>query len=118
MWGCIMKNIYRFLLGRFLDPVQQTAEIQRNMEERSFFMAETTIKYSNSSIYTEQFFQGSKNGNGHYISSEGYEYVGDWIGGKQTGKAQVNYKNGDLYTGKVKDGLRHGKGELFQVSQN
>ena len=113
-----MKNIYRFLLGRFF-WIQYSKQLKyKGTWKNGLFHGKGTLKYSNGSTYTGEFFEGSKNGNGHYISSEGYEYVGDWLSGKQTGKAQVNYKNGDLYTGNVKNGLRHGQGELFQVSSS
>ena len=55
-----------------------------------------------------------KHGQGHYISSSGYEYGGEWVSGKQTGKAFIKYKNGDVYEGHVLGGLRSGTGELLQ----
>ena len=113
-----MKNIYRFLFGRFF-WVQYSKQLKyKGTWSKGRFHGKGTLKYANGSTYTGEFFEGSKNGHGHYMSSEGYEYIGDWVGGKQTGKAQVSYKNGDLYTGKIKDGLRHGHGELFQVSSS
>lgn len=113
-----MKNIYRFLFGRFF-WIQYGKQLKyKGTWRKGFFHGTGSLKYANGSTYTGEFFEGSKNGYGHYISSEGYEYVGDWVCGKQSGNAQVNYKNGDLYTGKLKDGLRDGQGELFQVSSN
>lgn len=113
-----MKNIYRFLFGRFF-WIQYSKQLKyRGTWRKGLFHGGGELSYANGSSYIGEFFDGSKNGHGHYISSEGYEYIGDWVGGKQTGKAQVSYKNGDLYTGKVKDGLRHGHGELFQVSSS
>ena len=113
-----MKNIYRFLFGRFF-WVQYSKQLKyKGTWKKGLFHGKGILKYSNGSTYKGEFFQGSKNGYGHYTSSEGYEYIGDWAGGRQTGKAQVNYKNGDLYTGKVKNGLRDGHGELFQVSSS
>ena len=113
-----MKNIYRFLFGRFF-WVQYSKQLQyKGTWKKGLFHGKGTLRYTNGSTYVGGFVGGAKNGYGHYISPEGYEYAGAWIGGKQTGKAQVHYKNGDLYTGKIKDGLRHGLGELFQVSSN
>ena len=114
----MMKNIYRFLFGRFL-WIQYSKQLRyKGTWRKGLFHGKGTLKYANGSTYTGEFFEGAKDGHGHYLSSEGYEYVGDWVSGKQTGKAQVRYKNGDVYTGKVKDGLRHGHGELFQVSSS
>ncbi|MDC0900013.1 hypothetical protein OAS11_01580 [Paracoccaceae bacterium] len=113
-----MKNIYRFLFGRFF-WVQYSKKLEyKGTWKKGLFHGKGTLRYANGSTYKGEFFGGAKNGYGHYISPKGYEYIGDWVGGKQTGKAQVNYKNGDLYKGKVKDGLRHGPGELFQVSSS
>ena len=113
-----MKNIYRFLFGRFF-WIQHSKQLKyRGTWRKSLFHGRGTLKYANGSIYAGEFLEGAKNGHGHYMSSESYEYIGDWVSGKQTGTAQINYKNGDLYTGKVKDGLRHGHGELFQVSSS
>ena len=113
-----MKNIYRFLFGRFF-WIQYSKQLKyKGTWRKGLFHGRGTLKYANGSIYTGEFFKGSKNGHGHYISSEAYEYIGDWVGGKQSGNAQINYKNGDFYTGKVKDGLRNGYGELFQVSSS
>ncbi len=111
-----MKNIYKFLFGRFLWTQYSSQLRYRGSWQKGVFHGKGILKYANGSYYEGEFFRGSKNGQGHYISSKGYEYIGDWICGKQTGEAQVSYKNGDLYTGKVKDGLRNGHGEFFQVS--
>ena len=113
-----MKNIYRFLFGRIL-WIQYSDQLKyKGAWRKGLFHGKGTLKYASGSTYTGEFFEGSKNGYGHYISAKSYEYIGNWVSGKQTGRAQVNYKNGDLYTGTVKDGLRHGHGEFFQVSSN
>ena len=113
-----MKNIFRFLLGRFIWTQYSNKLKYKGGWKKGYFHGKGILKYSNGSIYSGSFFEGSKNGNGQFVSSDGYEYVGDWVGGKQTGRAQVSYKNGDLYTGRVKDGLRQGYGQLFQLSSN
>ncbi len=52
---------------------------------------------------------------GHYKTSNGFEYIGDWLNGYQTGFGAICYKNGDLYEGDVQNGLRNGEGRFFSV---
>ena len=54
---------------------------------------------------------------GKYTSSSGYIYDGEWLFGRPTGKCKITYKNGDEYEGFSLNGLRHGKGKLYENGQ-
>ena len=69
------------------------------IEELSMGMVSLNIRMDQSTL--EDSHRGLKHGQGHYISSSGYEYDGEWLSGKQTGKAFIKYKNGDVYDGHV-----------------
>lgn len=51
------------------------------------------------------------------ILSDGTTYSGDLTAeGKLTGSAQIQYSNGDKYSGKVEDGLKSGQGQYLWLS--
>jgi len=108
------RSSFLFIFGRFIWATLNDSHKYRGAWKKGTIHGNGIFKYSNGSIYTGGFYQGLKHGQGHYISSSGYEYDGEWVIGKQTGKAFLKYKNGDVYEGHVLNGLRNGIGELFQ----
>ena len=54
---------------------------------------------------------------GHvHISTDNYEYEGDFVNGAITGTGIFNWGNGDAYSGDVLDGRLHGYGILYYSS--
>ena len=61
--------------------------------------------------YEGNFKNNKRHGRGIYTSYSGFIYDGEWDQNFMTGKATINYDNGDFYEGKVQDGKRHGYGK-------
>ncbi len=54
-------------------------------------------------------------GIGSFISASGV-YIGDWMGGAQSGNGTAVYANGNKYVGEFKEGLKHGYGVFTGVN--
>ena len=54
-----MKNIYRFLFGRFL-WIQYSDQLKYKGGRKGLFHGKGTLKYASGSTYTGEFFEGSK----------------------------------------------------------
>lgn len=52
------------------------------------------------------------------MDAAGREYVGGWINGLMEGQGDMTYNNLTSYTGKWKEGRRHGKGMFRQAAPN
>lgn len=67
--------------------------------------------YSNGDIYEGDFRAGSMEGKGKWIIPGSHTYVGDVkAGGIMHGQGQINYENGNEYTGNFDNGLFSGQG--------
>ena len=134
-----MKNIYRFLFGRFF-WIQYSKQLKyKGSWRKGFFHGKGTLKYANGSTYTGDFFEGSKNGlrDGHgelFQVSSNRNYKGTWTKDTLQGKTEItdpnwtfhgsmevssgsgsgtfNYKDGSKYSGQVVAFKREGEGTL------
>ena len=97
--------------------------------KNGLFEGQGELKYSNATNFIDTLTKGFKHGKGILVSSTGYRYKGDWVGGKKTGFATIHYKNGDvltrgemrysdssIYLGNLKDFIRYGAGSLRSSS--
>lgn len=67
---------------------------------------------NNNTRYEGQFVNGKKSGKGKLIDSEGNVFSGDWIE-EEPIKGIYKFKNGDKYSGALKDRMFHGSGTLI-----
>jgi hypothetical protein len=68
---------------------------------------------ANGHTYTGEFVDGNRNGLGHYQFPDGQTYVGQHVANSASGYGRWTFPDGRTYTGEMRDGLFHGKGELF-----
>ncbi|MCG6886369.1 MAG: peptidase C13 [Proteobacteria bacterium] len=67
------------------------------------------------SIYTGQIRDWRANGAGKLILGDGSQYEGEFKNSVFDGKGRLTSKNGNIYTGNFKSGLKHGYGELVRA---
>jgi len=114
--GIYMKNLIRYLFGRFYSVKYSEDLIYKGAWKKGLFHGYGILKYNSKSTYQGNFKFGSKHGYGEINSASGFKYAGEWKNGHQTGSAKIFYKNGDCYEGFVKSGIRSGFGELHEKS--
>ena len=107
-----MKNLTRYLFGRFYWVSHSKVLIYKGAWKNGVFNGFGRLKYINGSTYKGYFKNGIRHGTGTYRSGSGYSYSGQWILGEKTGTAQIQYINEDFYEGFTRNGLKHGEGEL------
>jgi hypothetical protein len=111
-----MKNLIRYLFGRFYFVECSELLIYKGSWSKGLFHGYGVLKHKNKSTYLGNFRFGSKHGYGEISSASGFKYAGGWKNGRQTGSAKISYKNGDWYQGFVKNGIRNGFGEFHEKS--
>lgn len=63
-------------------------------------------------LFTGDWFQNQKHGQGIYFYKDGSCYDGTWKNSKREGKGLMIYANGDVYEGSWENDLKHGYGIL------
>jgi len=63
-----------------------------------------SLKYSDGSIYTGEWFNGEMTGNGEFKFHTGVKYIGQFQNGKFHGWGQLTQTNGRTQEGKWKNG--------------
>ena len=111
-----MKNLIRYLFGRFYSVSSQKLLSYKGSWSKGLFHGYGVLKHNDKSTYQGNFRFGSKHGYGEISSASGFKYSGEWKNGRQTGSAKIFYKNGDWYQGFVKNGIRNGFGEFHEKS--
>lgn len=69
-------------------------------------------------LYTGDWFENNKEGQGIYFYKDGSCYEGSWKNSKRDGKGLMVYSNGDIYEGQWAEDLKHGYGILEQKNGN
>lgn len=114
-------------------PYKITKEDGTSGASSKDYTGKADVQYPNNDVYTGDFKNGLKEGNGVYTYANGDKYTGEWknnlqhgIGrteyaknakyygrfseGKRNGEGVYYFPNGDIYSGSWKDNLKHGKG--------
>ena len=75
-------------------------------------------KKSKRQIYTGAMRGGKEHGRGEFVWANGDRYTGDWRHGKRNGRGVFVAANGGTYDGEFKDDLYHGQGVSVTAEGN
>jgi len=77
--------------------------------ENNVFEGQGTYVWSNGSSYVGEWKKGQFDGRGTYVvvGTEGYQFVGSFLNGKQSGHGRCRFASGREYVGEWADGLMH-----------
>ena len=67
----------------------------------------------NGEVYTGDWSEGEKNGQGQYEFATGDLYEGYWLNGKRHGKGVYRWKNGETYNGDWRNDRMNGLGVIL-----
>jgi len=81
-----------------------------NLDVASWSNCIGTWKFSDDSVYTGQFENGKRHGQGTATFAGGAEYVGEWRDGRKEGAGTIKWPDGENYTGDFMNDLKHGYG--------
>ena len=71
-----------------------------------------------SGYYIGEFNNGTRNGQGTFVWSDGDKYIGEWKNQKKTGQGKYLWANGDEYSGDFLDNEFHGQGTFIWTNGN
>ena len=71
-----------------------------------------TIIWGDGAVYIGKWENNKRHGQGKMIWNNGQEYIGEWHHDKRHGKGKMTNLNGDVYIGEWENGEMHGKGIL------
>jgi len=71
-----------------------------------------------SGYYIGEFNNGTRNGQGTFVWSDGDKYIGEWKNEKKTGQGTFVWSDGDKYIGEWKNGQRTGQGTYIWPNGN
>ena len=72
----------------------------------------------NGDVYSGEFKNGKKHGQGTFISPNGNKYVGEYKDGEKDGKGTFTWSDGRKYVGAFKDGTQNGQGTFTWSNGN
>ena len=78
----------------------------------------STKTFSNGDVYSGEFLNGSRTGEGTYTWASGNVYSGDFVDGSLTGEGTITWVDGETYSGDFVDGSRTGEGTYTWASGN
>jgi hypothetical protein len=74
------------------------------------YTGKAEVEYPNKDIYSGDFVNGVKEGQGIYTFVNGDKYTGAWKNNLQHGIGRTDYIKGGKYAGRYENGKRHGEG--------
>jgi hypothetical protein len=74
-----------------------------------------TRTYSQGDIYTGEFRNDKRNGQGINTWTQGFKYVGGWKDGWQSGQGTMTWPDGSKYVGQYIDGKMNGQGAMYNA---
>lgn len=77
---------------------------------------DSTLKYSDGSLYEGSLTKLKKTGNGKMSFPNGDVYIGSFDNDMINGSGEYTYSNGDTYEGEFKNGRKHGQGKYTFAS--
>jgi hypothetical protein len=80
-------------------------------------IVEMALQYGFFPVYSGQYVNDMRHGQGVMINKDGTVYIGQWLNNKRHGNGTYYYLNGDSYSGEWVQGRKHGSGNYSFAKQ-